>query len=165
MSVNTNKITFQPIGIIRTPFTSQQGTPCQPAFSGGAEGTIHIYQEFREGLVDLDGFDRIWILFLLDRSKDYKMKVIPYLDTVERGVFATRAPSRPNFIGLSAVRIVGVDESSGTVRVKDVDILDETQIIDIKPYIPENDSYRDSRTGWFEQVRDKGKPADDRFSI
>ena len=159
-----NKLTLRPIGIIRTPFKTQSEAPRQPAYSDGAEGVITILPEFREGLADLDGFERIWVLFLIDRSKDYRMKVIPYLDVVERGVFATRAPSRPNYIGLSAVRILDVNLSSGTVRVKEVDMLDETQIIDIKPYIPENDSHPDSKTGWLQHIKNKSKTADGRFS-
>ena len=164
MTNSAKEITFRPIGTIRTPFKTQNGAPRQPSCSEGAEGTIHIFPEFREGLADLDGFERVWILFLMDRSREYKMKVVPYLDAVERGVFATRAPSRPNYIGLSAVRIIDVDIYSGMVRVKDVDILDETQIIDIKPYIPENDSHPDSKTGWMQLIKDVKKTADGRFS-
>jgi tRNA-Thr(GGU) m(6)t(6)A37 methyltransferase TsaA len=149
------------IGVIRSPFKKTEGTPIQPVYAAGAEGTIEIFPEFGDGLSDLDGFERIWLIYLFDRSSPTKLKVIPFRDNVERGLFATRAPSRPNPIGLSVVRLLGVDGL--TLRIADLDILDGTPLLDIKPYISQVDSHRDSRAGWWGERTMDRKNADGRF--
>ena len=145
------KIEFQPIGIIHTPFTELAGMPIQPAGAAGVEGTVEVFAEFREGLQDLDGFSHIILLYHLHRSKGFTMRVIPFLDTRLRGVFATRAPKRPNPIGLSVVRLQRVADS--VLYVENVDILDGTPLIDIKPYVPEFDEQAQVRTGWLAEAQ------------
>jgi len=156
------QIIFRPIGVIHTPYQEQSGTPIQPAYAGGAEGTVVVYPEFAEGLADLDGFERIWLLSHLDRTREARMKVIPYRDTKLRGLFATRAPSRPNPIGLSVVRLLEV--KGDTLRVADVDLLDGTPLLDIKPYVPFFEAHPDSRAGWLEKRRRECVTDDGRFA-
>lgn len=152
---------IKPIGVIHSPFQKRENTPIQPVFAEGAEGIIQLFPEYAEGISDLEGFERIWLLYFFDRVKNMKLKVVPFRDTVERGVFATRAPSRPNPLGLSAVKLIGIEGSS--LKVADIDILDGTPLIDIKPYIPRVDSYPDSRAGWFDAKKVDRRRADDRF--
>ena len=128
-------IEMKPIGIIRTPFTELAGMPNQPSAAAGIEGTIEVYDEFREGLAGLDGYSHISILFYFHRSSGYSLRVIPFMDTKPRGLFATRAPRRPNQIGLSVVRLKSV--RGAVLEVCDVDMLDGTPLLDIKPWFPE----------------------------
>jgi tRNA-Thr(GGU) m(6)t(6)A37 methyltransferase TsaA len=116
---------------------------------------------FVSGLKDLEGFDRIQLLFWCHRAAEAKMLVVPYRDNVERGLFATRAPARPNPIGLSCVRLLGIE--GDIVRIAEVDILDDTPLLDIKPYVPQYDHYPGQRTGWLEDVAEKLVVADGRF--
>lgn len=150
VKLTSMEFTVRPIGYISTAHKEQAGTPIQAGLdkSGGAK--IVVNEEFREGLSDLDGFERIWVIAWLDRSVKYKIKVIPYRDTVERGLFATRAPSRPNSLGLSCLEIRSVDVFSGVIEVTGADFLDGTPILDIKPYIPQADSFPNARSGWFD---------------
>ncbi len=145
------KIEFQPIGIIHTPFTELAGMPIQPAGAAGVQGRVEVFAEFREGLQDLDGFSHIILLYHLHRSKGFTLQVVPFLDTRLRGVFATRAPKRPNPIGLSVVRLRRV--ADGVLYVENVDILDGTPLIDIKPYVPEFDDQGQVRTGWLAEAQ------------
>jgi len=149
------------IGIIHTAFKRPEGTPIQPAYADGAEGIIELFPDYREGLSDMEGFERIWLIYWFDRTIPARLKVVPFRDNVERGVFATRAPCRPNPIGLSAVRLLGIDGLK--LRVADIDILDGTPLLDIKPYIPSIDSFPESRAGWFADSRNERRQADDRF--
>lgn len=149
------------IGIIHSPFKQATGTPIQPSRAKGSEGFIELKSEWQEGLKDLEGFDRIWLIFWCHQASEPKMTVIPYRDTVAHGLFATRAPARPNPIGLSCVGLVSIE---GTIlRLRDVDILDGTPLLDIKPYVPAYDNYPVQRLGWIDQVPDKPILADDRF--
>jgi len=158
-----SEIVFRPIGTIHTPFKDAAGMPIQPSGAKGVRGRVEIFPEFAEGLKDLDGFSHITLLYHLHRSRDPKLIVIPYMDTEPRGVFATRAPSRPNAIGLSTVRLVNVE--GNILHVENVDILDGTPLLDIKPYVPEFDDQDGFRAGWLEKARGRvrGKKADDRF--
>ncbi len=154
-------LTVFEIGHISTPFKVHEGTPIQPKFSG-AIGEVRIHQKYREALSDLNGFSYVWLIYWLDRGKPYQLKVIPYRDTVKRGLFSTRSPNRPNPIGISALEIISVDVESGLLLVKGVDMLDDTPLLDIKPYIPQ-DSIMDVRSGWFNNGIDT-ETADNRFS-
>lgn len=153
--------TMRSIGVINTPFKEQIGTPIQPRFARGTEGFVEIFAPYVEALVDIAGFERIWLLFLLDKARPWQPRVIPYRDTVERGLFATRAPSRPNPIGLSVVRLLGSD--GNILKVRDLDILDGTPLLDIKPYVPEFDAYPYSKAGWLGELRQDRREADGRF--
>jgi tRNA-Thr(GGU) m(6)t(6)A37 methyltransferase TsaA len=153
--------TVRAIGVVHSPFRKQTGTPVQPALAGDdAVGTVEVFSEFAEGLCDVEGFDRLWLLSWLDRSGPVRMKVVPYLDTTERGLFATRAPSRPNPIGLSAVRLLR--RAANILHVADLDLLDGTPLLDIKPYAPQIDVFDVGRAGWLAGRRGPSS-ADDRF--
>jgi tRNA-Thr(GGU) m(6)t(6)A37 methyltransferase TsaA len=149
------------IGRIHTPFKQATGTPIQPCRAGSAEGFIKMNPDCVPGLRDLEGFDRIWLLFWCHRASEASMLVVPYRDTVERGLFATRAPARPNPIGLSCVRLHGIE--GDILRIAEVDILDDTPLLDIKPYVPQYDSYPVQRCGWVDSVPDREVVADARF--
>lgn len=154
---------FTPIGIVHSPFQQARGTPVQPFCAEGTEGQIELFDSYVEGLQDLDGFQRIWVLFWCHRSRRPKLTVIPYRDTVEHGLFATRAPARPNPIGLSTVRLYEI--SGNVLHVGELDILDGAPVLDIKPYVSQYDSYPAQRCGWLDGDRaQKGViVADDRF--
>ena len=158
--MNLKTIELEPIGVIHTPFKQSEGTPIQPAVADGAEGTVEIDTAYVEGLEDLGCFERIWLIYLFDRISTIRMKVVPFRDTVERGIFATRAPCRPNRIGFSPVRILGVE--SNRLLVADVDMLDGTPLLDIKPYSAEFDAFPNSRSGWLEKGTNR-QNADRRF--
>ena len=151
------------IGVIHSPFRDAQGTPIQPPFAEDAEGTVEVFPDFTEGLKDLAGFDRIWLLYWFDRAGPARLLVVPFRDTTERGVFATRAPCRPNAIGLSCVRLLSV--AGNVLAIGGVDILDGTPLLDIKPYVPKFDAFPNSRAGWCDTMPPSGRTrADDRFA-
>lgn len=154
-------LALRPIGIIRTPFPHPAGTPIQPSRAGLAPGQVHLHEEFREALKDLEGFERIWLIYWLHRAPPAKLLVIPFLDTVERGIFATRSPARPNPIGISAVRLLRVDGL--TLEVEGADMLDGTPLLDIKPYVSEFDSFSAQRAGWLDDSTIQRNLADNRF--
>jgi tRNA-Thr(GGU) m(6)t(6)A37 methyltransferase TsaA len=149
------------IGTIHSPFRQAAGTPIQSSLAQGAEGSVEVFPEFVPGLQDLEGFERIWLLYWFDRVGPAQLVVKPFLDEHEHGVFATRAPCRPNAIGLSCVRLLGID--GGRLRIGDVDILDETPLLDIKPYAPALDCFEVCRAGWLQHKAGRGALADDRF--
>lgn len=154
-------LTMSPIGLIHTPFQHSAGTPIQSAVANGAQGVVELFPEFTPGLRDLVGFDRLWLIYVLDRASEAQLVTRPYLDTQEHGIFATRSPARPNHIGLSAVRLLGVDQNR--LLISDVDMLDGTPLLDIKPYVPAFDHFEVTRTGWYAGKFAKGVVADDRF--
>ena len=155
------KIELTPIGLIHSPHREAKGTPIQPRWAAGIEGTVEVFPQFAAGLRDLDGFERIWLLYWCDRAREARLEVMPYRDTQPRGVFATRAPSRPNPIGLSCVRLLTVD--GPVLRVADLDVLDGTPLLEVKPYVPDFDVFAVERTGWWAHAR--GSPtADERFA-
>jgi len=161
VDVMTAPITLQPIGIIHTPFAQPAGTPIQPVYADGAPGEVVVDAPFDAALADIDGFDRVWLLYWLDRARPFQPRVVPYRDTRERGLFATRSPCRPNPIGLSTVRLVR--REGPLLHVLDVDVLDGTPLLDIKPYVPAFDAHPGARAGWFEDVAIDRRHADARF--
>lgn len=156
---------LQPIGIIHTPFKEAAGTPIQPRSAQGIRGSVEVLDAFAAGLKDLEGFDRIWLIFWCDRAAEPKLVTPTYLDPTPHGVFATRAPSRPNPIGLSCVKLIAVQ--GNILQVEEIDILDGTPLLDIKPYSPHIDVYPVARSGWMDAAwRREGADrvvADDRF--
>jgi tRNA-Thr(GGU) m(6)t(6)A37 methyltransferase TsaA len=154
-------IQLRPIGVIHSPFKECKDVPVQPVMAQGVTGSVHVFDEFVAGLKDLAGFDRIWLLFWFHRAKPPRMRVTPFLDSKKRGIFATRAPSRPNHIGLSHVRLLAVEDS--ILRIADVDVLDGTPLLDIKPYVPRFDCVEVTHCGWLDTVTMKDCRADDRF--
>jgi tRNA-Thr(GGU) m(6)t(6)A37 methyltransferase TsaA len=153
---------MRPIGVVRSPFREQNGTPIQPSFAEGAEGVIEVDPIYAPALADLVGFERIWVLYVFDRARTYEPLVVPYRDDRPRGLFATRAPGRPNPIGLSALRLLGVE--GNRVKVADVDVLDGTPVLDLKPYVPSFDAFPGSRAGWLDEERTRRRRADRRFA-
>jgi len=149
------------IGKILSPFTQPVGTPIQPAFAGGAPGQVVVNADFEAGLDSIEGFERVWLIYLLDRITTTQLRVTPYRDTRERGVFATRAPCRPNAIGMSSVRLS--KREGNVLHVMDVDVLDETPLLDIKPYVPQYDAYLGSKAGWVDSSSVNRTVADGRF--
>jgi tRNA-Thr(GGU) m(6)t(6)A37 methyltransferase TsaA len=156
-----NEVRFKTIGKIRTPFREPAGTPIQPSRAGGARGTVEVFDEYADGLKDLEGFERIWLIYWLDRAPEPRLLVTPFLDNCERGVFATRAPARPNAIGMSAVRLLRI--MGNTLEVADIDIVDGTPLLDIKPYVAEFDCHAVKKSGWFDQAAGERSVADGRF--
>lgn len=138
--------------------------PIQPAGAAGVEGTVEVFPQYDDGLKDLDGFSHLILLYHLHRSKDFKLHVVPFLDSISRGVFATRAPKRPNPIGLSVIKLQKIQGS--ILYVENVDILDGTPLLDIKPYIPDFDEQAEVRAGWLEETRKEvsKKKSDKRFT-
>ena len=157
------KIEYQPIGVIHTSFKMREGMPIQPAGADGVQGTVEVFQEFTEGLADLEGFSHIILLYHFHQSIDSPMLVTPFMDSRPRGVFSTRAPKRPNPIGISVVKLIKIQGSN--LYVENVDILDRTPLLDIKPYVPEFDHYPADRIGWLEKARGgvREKRSDNRF--
>jgi len=155
---------LRPIGVIHTPFTKRKGMPIQPAGGRDVEGTVEVYEEYRSGLRDLDGFSHIVLIYEFHRSRGFDLQVVPFLDTVLRGLFATRAPRRPNPLGLSVVRLDRIED--GVLHIRDLDILDGTPLLDIKPHVPEFDDPAKIRTGWLEEARKtvETRESDGRFT-
>jgi tRNA (adenine37-N6)-methyltransferase len=154
-------LAIAPIGLIHTPFKHADGTPIQGIAGRHAEGVVEVLPDLIEGLRDLEGFDRLWLIYQFDRVSDVRLVVLPYLDTTERGVFATRSPVRPNHIGITVVRLLRVEENR--LHVADVDMLDGTPLLDIKPYVPSFDSFELSRAGWLTGKSALEVVADGRF--
>lgn len=163
IEMESTEITLQSIGLIRTPHFDIKGMPIQPTGAKGIKGTVEVYEPFVPGLLDLDGFSHIILLYHLHKVQSYSLVVTPFLDTQEHGVFATRAPKRPNAIGFSVVRLNGID--GNVLQVENVDMLDRTPLLDIKPYMPEFDVFEAERLGWYEAVQGKVKNhrSDSRF--
>lgn len=144
----TDSIIMRPIGTIRSPFHSTDGMPIQTAAATDVEGELEIFEAFADGLRDIQGFEYLIVLTHLHRAKE-KLEVMPFMDTVSHGVFATRAPARPNRIGLSIVRLLHVE--GRVLRFRGNDMLNDTPVLDIKPYVPLLDVRVTERVGWFEQ--------------
>ncbi|MDD5583357.1 MAG: tRNA (N6-threonylcarbamoyladenosine(37)-N6)-methyltransferase TrmO [Candidatus Marinimicrobia bacterium] len=146
-------ITLEPIGIIYTPFKTKEGMPIQSNGAKGIKGQIRVKKEFIQGLIDLDGFSHIILIYYFHRSSGFELLVTPFLDDRKRGVFATRAPKRPNPIGISVVRLLRIEKN--ILYIENVDMLDETPLLDIKPYIPDFDIHKTEKDGWIKNKTDK----------
>jgi len=157
------QIKYQPIGIIHSPFKEVAGMPIQSAGAKGIKGTIELHPAYAAGLKDLAGFSHIILLYHFHLSQSYSLRVKPFLDEDMHGVFATRAPRRPNPIGLSVVKLLRIE--GRTLQVEEVDILDGTPLLDIKPYVPEFDVKRAKKIGWLSKTVDRiyVTKADERF--
>jgi tRNA (adenine37-N6)-methyltransferase len=155
---------LQPIGTIHSPYTTLQDMPIQPKGAARELGTIQIFSEYTRGLRDLEGFSHIYLLYQFHMAERTELSVIPFMDSITRGVFATRSPLRPNHIGLSIVELIDVKDNIVTVR--GIDVLDGTPLLDIKPYIAAFDEVRDSRSGWMQasSAEVAAKRSDDRFA-
>jgi tRNA-Thr(GGU) m(6)t(6)A37 methyltransferase TsaA len=141
-----SEVRYKPIGIVHSPFKKPQNVPIQAAAAKGIKGSVELDREYVKGLKDLDGFSHIILICHFHRSKPYSLLVKPYLDENLRGLFSTRAPSRPNPIGLSIVRLTKIEDN--ILYIQDVDIIDGTPVLDIKPYVPKFDQRENTKTGW-----------------
>jgi tRNA-Thr(GGU) m(6)t(6)A37 methyltransferase TsaA len=156
-------ISITPIGIIETPFDDLKGMPIQPSGADKIQGTIIIDKEYEEGLSDLEGFSHIILLYHFHKSKGYNLMVKPFMDDQQRGLFSTRAPRRPNPIGLSIVQLIKIENSK--ISIQGIDVLNGTPLIDIKPYVPGFDAREVTKLGWLDKNYKKSESlkSDDRF--
>jgi tRNA-Thr(GGU) m(6)t(6)A37 methyltransferase TsaA len=161
MTDERRQVSYKPIGVIRSPHQVATGTPIQPAYADPFEGEVVVDPEYEPALADIDGFERIWLIYAFDRAGAFQPRVVPYRDTREHGLFATRSPCRPNPIGISAVRLVGRERN--VLCVRGLDVLDGTPLLDIKPYVPEFDAHIPSKAGWLDDSGTDRRVADDRF--
>jgi tRNA (adenine37-N6)-methyltransferase len=145
-------IVLEPIGTIHTPFKTKEGMPIQSNGAKGIKGQIHLKEEFITGLANLDGFSHIILIYNFHKSTGFELLTTPFLDNTERGVFATRAPKRPNPIGLSVVRLLKIEKNF--LYIENVDMLDGTPLLDIKPYIPDFDIHKTEKKGWTDSKTD-----------
>ena len=161
--MDTETFTFKKIGIIHTPYKERAGMPIQPPGAEGVKGTIELFAEFEEGLKDIEGFSHIIVIFCFHKSEGYKLQTAPFMENDIHGLFAVRAPRRPNPIGISVVKLQ--KREGNILYIDNPDMLDGTPLLDIKPYIPDFDAYPDARSGW--QEKHKGKvrkhKSDNRF--
>jgi tRNA-Thr(GGU) m(6)t(6)A37 methyltransferase TsaA len=153
-------IKYHPIGIIHTSFKKPLGTPIQPRSGKNDTGIVEVFREYVDGLKDLDGFSHIILLYHFHLAGESSLQVKPYMDEKTRGLFATRAPSRPNPIGMSIVRLLKIEGNK--LHIQGVDVVDGTPLLDIKPYVPNFDVYEADQFGWLEkQVHKLEKTKDD----
>ncbi|MDA3900767.1 MAG: tRNA (N6-threonylcarbamoyladenosine(37)-N6)-methyltransferase TrmO [Spirochaetes bacterium] len=158
------QILFNPIGIIHTPHTDIKGTPIQPIAAAGVRGAIELLPEYIPGLKDLEGFSHITLLYYFHKVGTPQLEVTPFMDTVLRGIFACKAPKRPNKIGLSTVRLISIEKN--IIKIEEADMLDGTPLLDIKPFYPKYDNREHVKIGWLEKNSDfpiDKMYADDRF--
>lgn len=157
------EITYTPIGVIHSPFTDTTGMPIQPAGAKGIPGTVEVKPAYCDGIKDIGGFSHIVLIYHFHLAEGYSLQVEPFLDNTLHGVFATRAPKRPNPVGISVVKLIQVEGS--ILYVEDVDVVDGTPLLDIKPYVPEFDVREVEKTGWLtKRVHNVYKTkADERF--
>ncbi len=158
-------ICFDTIGVIHTPFTDTVGMPIQSVAAAGVKGWVELDPAYAAGLADIDGFSHLWLIYHLHRIAAGSLTVTPFLDRQARGIFATRSPKRPNAIGLSLVRLIAVE--GPVLRIEEVDILDGTPLLDIKPFVPSFDHRETDRIGWFEGNVDRVTTtrSDGRFNV
>jgi len=150
LDMSETVITYQPIGVIHSKHHAAEQTPIQPAYARGCKGWVEVFPEFAKGLQDLEGFSHVYLIYHFHQSRSVRLMVKPFLQNVERGVFATRAPCRPNAIGLSVVNLV--NREGNVLHLDGMDILDGTPLLDIKPYTAKFDRIETTRNGWQDEV-------------
>nr|WP_319399060.1 tRNA (N6-threonylcarbamoyladenosine(37)-N6)-methyltransferase TrmO [uncultured Carboxylicivirga sp.] len=162
--MNTSSIEMKPIGLIHTPFTNIANMPIQPMAAKEVVGSIEVFPEYAEGLLDLEEFSHITLFYHFHKIEGYQLKVKPFMDTVEHGIFATKSPKRPNAIGLSTVELLSVENN--IIHIKMIDVLDGTPLLDIKPFFAKFDNRENTKAGWLDRQTnlkvDKLR-SDDRF--
>jgi len=142
-------IALEPIGVVRSPYTNTADIPKGLGAQHEAPGTIEVRPEFEEGLKDIEGFSHLYVIWIFDRAQGSSLIAYPPSDDRPHGVFATRSPQRPNPIGLTVVTLIGRDGPN--LRVRGIDMLDGTPVVDIKPYLS-NVPGDELRRGWLEEV-------------
>lgn len=158
------ELTYKPIGVVHSPFKKPDHMPLQPTGDASASGTVEVFHEFTEGLKDIDGFSHLILIYHFHRVAGVELLPKPFLDSRQHGIFATRAPVRPNPIGMSVVRLAGV--RGRELEISNLDVIDGTPVLDIKPYVPQFDAVEDCQIGWLESSigRSGAAEADDRFT-
>ena len=156
-------ITVTPIGVVRSEFKSKVGVPIQTAGAPQLYAELEIFPAYAAGLRDLKDFEYLILLTHMHLATEEPLDIVPFLDSISHGVFATRAPSRPNRIGLSIVRLLSIHGL--VLRFEGNDMVDGTPILDIKPYVPAFDVRQTNRIGWFATKIEQlpGKRSDDRM--
>ena len=156
-------LSYKPIGTIHSPFNKSKDMPIQPSGAMGVKGFVELKEEFSQGLQDLDGFSHIILIYHFHQVKDYALRVMPFLDKKKRGIFATRAPKRPNPIGLSVVKLINIEGHK--LYIENIDVIDGTPLLDIKPFVPLFDVPEVERIGWLADHQDQvsSARADERF--
>ncbi|MDD5005382.1 MAG: tRNA (N6-threonylcarbamoyladenosine(37)-N6)-methyltransferase TrmO [Candidatus Omnitrophica bacterium] len=149
------EIKIKPIGIIHTPYKEPKGMPIQGKFKKGVKGTIRLFSKYQAGLKDIGGFSHLILIYYFNRSKEERLLGRPFLEDKEHGIFAIRSPHRPNHIGFSIVKLEKVQ--GNTIAFSEVDILDGTPLLDVKPYVKHFDSRNNVKNGWIEKYFKKGK--------
>ena len=145
---------LEPIGVVHSPLATKAEAARQPAAAGDVTGVIELFpgRHFEHALEDLDGWERIWVIFWFHHNADWRPKVLPpRSESGRKGVFATRSPHRPNPIGISAVKLERIEGL--TLHVADIDILDGTPVLDIKPYVAYTDAIPSVENGWLDDTR------------
>jgi tRNA-Thr(GGU) m(6)t(6)A37 methyltransferase TsaA len=146
---------FRPIGVLKTPFKSKSGVPIQGVFAPEAEGEAEIRKEYEPGLIDIEGFSHLILIYVFHRSEGYELICRPYMEDRRHGVFAMRAPRRPNPIGISVVRFI--KRKGRILHLSELDMLDGTPLLDIKPFVPRFDHRRNVKVGWMHGTFRNGK--------
>jgi tRNA-Thr(GGU) m(6)t(6)A37 methyltransferase TsaA len=155
---------IKPIGVIHTPHTDVKNMPIQPIAAEGIKGYIELLPDYVPGLKDIEGFSHLTLLYRFHKIDGYQLEVIPFMDTESRGIFSCKAPKRPNAIGLSTVKLIGVE--GNIIHIEQVDMLDGTPLIDIKPFYPRYDNRENVKIGWLEKNKDlplESLRSDERF--
>ena len=145
-------IIINPIGVIRTPHTDVKNMPIQPIAAEGIKGYIELLPEFIPGLKDLEGFSHITLVYRFHKINGFDLVTIPFMDDEAHGIFACKAPKRPNAIGISTVKLIGIE--TNIIHIEQVDMLDGTPLIDIKPFYPRYDNRENVKIGWLEKNKD-----------
>ena len=148
-----NEVVYKPIGVVHSPFKLPRDVPIQSAAAKDVMGSVEVAQEYVEGLTDVEGFSHLILVYHFHLAQNYSLLVKPFLDENLHGVFSTRAPSRPNPIGVSIVRLTRIEKN--LLHIQDVDILDGTPLLDIKPFVPKFDQRNAERIGWLNKNVDK----------
>lgn len=164
--MQTKQININPIGIIHTPFNDIKGMPIQPLAAKGVKGYIELLPEYTEGLTDLAEFSYITLLYHLHKINGYNLMVKPFMDNKEHGIFATKSPKRPNAIGLSTVKLLGIENN--VIHIEMVDMLNGTPLIDIKPFFSKFDNRTNTKSGWLDNqgiITIKELRSDERFKL
>jgi tRNA-Thr(GGU) m(6)t(6)A37 methyltransferase TsaA len=139
-------VVYSPIGVVHSPFKAPQDVPIQSAVAEGVAGSVEVAEEYVEGLRDVEGFSHLILVYHCHLAQKYSLLVKPFLDEKLHGVFATRAPSRPNPVGVSVVRLTKREKNM--LHIQDVDIIDGTPLLDIKPFVPAFDQREAAKIGW-----------------
>jgi tRNA-Thr(GGU) m(6)t(6)A37 methyltransferase TsaA len=151
-------IVMRPIGVIHSPYKEEKGTPIQGVFGAQAEAWIELKEKYVLGLKDLDGFSHAILLYYFHKSDREEIVAKPYLQKEEHGIFAIRSPHRPNHIGFSVVKIKKI--TGKRLYFTEVDVLDGTPVLDIKPYVKQFDCREKAKSGWIERHFKDGKPTE-----